>query len=335
MASNRGLHEIARVVVGVTVLGSLIALTFMGALHAPKPNDVELALVAPAPVAEKIRSQLKSVDEDAFVLSTMSSQEEARQAILDREIDAAFAPSQQHSTLLIAGAGGAISKNNLTEMFRGVTARSGGTLTVDDVRPLPVDDRAGLSPFLMTVSILIPSLLIGVALSLAVPGASSRERLYGSVAAGALLGLLNTAVAVWLGALEGHYWAVAGIAALTSVAVSAPIIALHRLLGVAGIGLGGLMFLVIGMPTTGAAIGPDYIPDTFQMFTSVFPAGEAIPVIRNVTYFGGADIGLNLILLTSWAVAGVLVLALTGSRRPASPPSHNGSLDPRDSFALF
>lgn len=332
MSSKHGMREVVRVVVGVSVVGCLVALTFLGALHAPKPNDVELAIVAPTSEAEQLRAQLTNAGGDAFVVTTVGDPDEAKQAILDREIDAAFAPSSRASTLLVAGAGGAIAKSNLTELFRDVTAGSGGELVVDDLRPLPAEDRAGLSPFLLIASILIPSLLIGVALSLAVPKASARERLYGSLAAGVALGLLNSAVAEWLGALQGHYWALAGVAALTSVAISAPIIALHRLFGVAGIGLGGLMFLVFGMPTTGAAIGPKYIPDVFQLFTTTFPAGEAIPVIRNVAYFNSVDIGLNLALLSCWAAAGAVVLILSRkpcSLRPEIQVDRDGSSAPR------
>lgn len=316
MSNKHGLQAVIRVVIGVSLLGSLIALTFMGALHSPRPNGVDLGVVGPPQVVEQLSSQLKSADEDAFEVTTFETVEEAKSAILDRKIDAAFAPTPEAPTLIVAGAGGAIGKTNLTEMFRAVTAKQGGSLTVEDVRPLPADDRAGLSPFLLTVSLLIPSLLMGVALCLGASGASGRERLVGSVVGACLLGLFNTAIADFVfGALTGHYWALAGVATLTSLAISAPIIALHWLFGVPGIGLGALLFLVLGMPTTGAAIGPDYIPEAFQMFTTTLPAGEAIPVFRNIAYFDGADIGTKLILLTCWALTAAAVLLFWRPRR--------------------
>ena len=316
MSSKHGLQAVIRVVVGVSLLGSLIALTFLGALHAPQPNGVDLAVVAPAPVAAALTDRLEAAGEEAFDVRTFTSIEGAKRAILDRKVDAAFAPGPEASTLLVAGAGGAIGKANLTEMFRGLTAASGVSLEVEDVRPLPVEDRAGLSPFLLTVSLLIPSLLLGVALCLGAPRASGRERLIGSLAGACLLGLVNTAIADFaFGALTGHYWALAAVAGLTSLAISTPIIALHRILGVPGIGVGALLFLVLGMPTTGAAIGPDYIPEVFGMFTTTFPAGEAIPVFRNIAYFEGTDISTNLLLLTGWALIAAAVLLL---RRPSS-----------------
>lgn len=324
MSHSHGLRAVARVVVGVSLLGSLIALTFLGALHSPKPNGVDLGVVAPSPVASALADKLDAAVEDAFDVTTFTTAEAARSAVLDREIDAAFAPGPQASTLLVAGAGGAIGKTNLTELFRGITAEMGGSLQVEDVRPLPANDRAGLSPFLLTVSVLIPSLLLGVALCLGAPGASGRQRLVGSIVGACLLGLLNTAVADFVfGTLTGHYWALAGVAALTSLAISAPIIALHWLLGVPGIGVGALLFLVLGMPTTGAAIGPDYIPEAFQVFTTTFPAGEAIPVIRNIAYFDAADISTNVLLLTCWALASAAVLLLWRPRNsgPTALPS--------------
>ena len=281
MSSKHGLQAVIRIVVGVSLLGSLIALTFLGALHSPGPNGVDLAVVAPRPVAAELADRLKAADEDAFDVTPFGSIESARRAILHREVDAAFAPGPGTSTLLVAGAGGAMGKANLTDMFRGLTAASGGSLEVEDVRPSPAEDRAGLSPFLLTVSLLIPSLLLGVALCLGAPLASGREAdSVGSLAGACLLGpgqhrhrrlRLRRPDGPLLGARRGRQpqrrWRSPHPSSPCTGSSESPVSAWARCCSSCS-----------ACRPPEPAIGPDYIPEAFGMFTTTFPAGEAVHI---------------------------------------------------------
>lgn len=314
---------LARVVVATSTIGAIVALCFLGALHAPEPNDVELGVVGAPEQVSPVEQGIDSAAPGAFDISTYPSGEAASEAIRDRQITAAFIPGDSQLELLVAGAGGAIAKNNLIHLGEGLAGASNSAFVVTDLVPLPEDDPAGLSPFLLVVSLLIPSLLFGVLISMAAAGARPRAKLAAALAGGLLLGLTNTLIAdTVLGALSGHFWALAGIATLTSWAISLPIIALHRLVGAPGIGLVTLLFVVFGVPATGAAIGPDFIPDFFQVFTLAFPAGEAIPAVRNLTYFDGANVGFSLLLLGSWACVGALGLIA----KRATDRTRNGSM---------
>ena len=315
---------LARLVVLVSTIGGLIAICFLGALHSPEPNDVDLGVVGPAEATAPVERAIEGVAPGKFDITTYATREEAGEAIQDREITAAFEPAPGKFHLYVAGAGGAMAKNNMVQLGDGLAAHSGSELVVEDLVPLPEEDRAGLSPFLLVVSILIPSLVMGVLISLVASGATPRAKLVAALGGGALLGGGNTLVANGLfGAFSGHYWELAGVATLASWAITLPMIALHRLLGAPGVGITALLFMVFGVPATGAAIGPEFIPDAFQAFTLAFPAGEAIPAVRNIAYFGGADTGLNLLLLSTWACVGALVLAVRRRNQPSVPdPAH-------------
>ena len=326
---NHTQAHLVRAAVMAIVVGGLLAFTFVGALHSPQPNGLDVAVVGPPGLVDPVARQIEATDPSAFDITTYGDEAEARQAILERDIDAAFIPGETDSRLLVAGAGGAIAKSSLSELFREVAEKAGGELAVEDVRPLPEGDRAGLSPFLFTVSILVPSLILGAAIPLAGRGAGALHMLATTLLGGLVIGLSNSAIVDFgLDALTGHYWGVAGIATLTSWAVALPMIAMHRLLGKAGTGVMLLLFLVIGMPATGAGVGPDFIPDLFQIFTLAFPPGEAIPAFRNVVYFDAADTRLNVLLLSSWAAAGAALLAaarqapdLEGNTTPTPQPT--------------
>ncbi len=310
---------LARLVVLISTMSGLIAVCFLGALHSPEPNNVDLGIVGTTEATRPVVQAIERMSPGSFDVTTYESSEDARSAVRDRKITAALEPGGGEFELFVAGAGGAMAKNSMIQMSEGLAAHTQSQLTVTDLVPLPEDDRAGLSPFLLVVSILIPSLVLAVLISVAAARARPRAKLVAALGGGLLLGSINTLVANGvLGAFPGHYWELAGVTTLASWAISLPLIALHRLLGPPGLALGALLFMVFGVPATGAAIGPDFIPDVFQVFTLAFPAGEAIPAVRNIAYFGGADAGISLVLLGAWTVAGALALSL-GQARARSP----------------
>ena len=271
---------------------------------------------ATAPVA----AQLSQRAPGAFDVHRYSSLAAAELAVRTREVDAAFVPGPGPATLVTASAAGAVARASLVELFGGLAASTGTPLHEEDVAPLPEGDRAGLSPFLLAVSVLLPSLLAAVGIAVLGRRSSPPRRLLAAAGAAAGIGLTNAwVVDQVLGALTGHYWELAGIAALLSLAVSGPALALHRLLGAPGLALAALLFLVLGMPTSGAAVGPHYLPDLFAALTSAFPGGEAIPAIRGTVYFSGADVGTDLARLGTWAAAAVVALLAPSPRRTASP----------------
>lgn len=302
-----------RLVIAITLVGSLFAFAYLGALHSPEPNDIDLGVVGSPAQRTAVADALEAgTGAEAFKVSGYATGDEARDAVMDRDIVAAVVVSDQSWELLVAGAGGAMAKSNIEQVGASVASAHQADLVVTDLAPLPADDRAGLSPFLLVVSILIPSVLMGVIFSVIASGSPGRAKLSAAAVAGALLGAINTLVADMVyGALNGHYWELSAFATLVSWAISLPIIAAHRLVGPPGIGLVALLFMVVGVPATGAAIGPDYIPDFFQYLTFVFPAGEAIPAVRNIVYFNSADVGLSIALLSMWAGASAVILAVT------------------------
>jgi hypothetical protein len=137
-----------------------------------------------------------------------------------------------------------------------------------------------------------------------------------------LIGALDAWVLIGVhGALAGAYLPVAGVGALLSAAVSLPALGLHRALGRPGLALAALLFVVFGLPATGGAVGPWFIPDSFQLFSPLLPAGEAIAAVRNAAYFDGAATAAPLWSLAAWAAAGALVLLLPGRRAVPAPAS--------------
>jgi hypothetical protein len=73
-----------------------------------------------------------------------------------------------------------------------------------------------------------------------------------------------------------------------------------------------LFFVVIGNPSAGGAYQPALLPPFWRAISSALPAGAGTDSVRRIVYLGAYNIGGHLIVLASYAVAGV-VLAIIGS----------------------
>lgn len=315
---------LGQAVTAAVVVGAVVVFTFVGALHSPEPNDVPIAIVGPKEVTTALGERIDAAAPGAFDIEYAEDAEAAKWDVIEQEVTAALVPGASESYLYLAGANGAMSENILSRAFTRAIEAGGSDLVVEDLAPLAGGDRAGLSPFLLTMATLLPSLVLAIAVAVEAGRlASPRARLTAAVAGSGVLALVNGIAAdPVLGALEGNFWGVFGTMWLLSFSVAGSALALHRLVGVPGLGLAFLMFLVIGMPVSGAAIGPHFIPEEFQVFTLAFPAGEAVPLLRKVVYFPDASIGLELGLLVGWSALAALVLLAPSRRRREEARDH-------------
>jgi hypothetical protein len=180
-----------------------------------------------------------------------------------------------------------------------------------DLAPLPASDRAGLGPFFFVLTLMIPSLLIAVALTVVVKHVAVRVRLIGAAAFAVVLALIDAALSnVAFGALGGSYLQLAGLGMLIAFATSAVTLGFGRLLGPAGVALAALGLLIVGVPASGAAVGPAFIPGFYAALHPILPMGQALDVVRNSVYFSGHATWGKLGLLSGWALLGIVAAAI-------------------------
>ncbi|TDC75713.1 ABC transporter permease [Actinomadura sp. 7K507] len=311
------------VIVVVALLGMVFAGSFLGALHKPEPHGVPVAVVGPENAVDRLGAEMDKRADGAFDLAAYETEKAARDALLDRDVDAVFVPGQGGAALIVAGATGKIENAVLTQAFQGVGQATGQPVTVEDVRPLPADDGNGVSAIFFVITTVIPAIVLAVLLAFAVPKAGAGRRV-GLLAAGSVvLGGVNAWVAAGLtGALVGAPWELWGLGSLLVFAVSSFAAGALRAGGPPAAGLTVLLFIPIGVPASGGPIGPRFIPEWYAAFGEWLPVSAAINAVRNTVYFDGSAIGGPLLVLTLWAAAGlalVLVPKKTRQRGHAAP----------------
>jgi hypothetical protein len=129
--------------------------------------------------------------------------------------------------------------------------------------------------------------------------------------------------------LSGAFWGVAGITALLAAAVSLTTTALVRWLGTPGIALSALFLMLFSLPATGAAVGPEFVPDFYRGVAPALPSHAALDALRGTVYFGHGGTTGPILILAAWAAGALLVqlAAHVWRDEPPRPPVTGSPLD--------
>jgi hypothetical protein len=323
----------------ILIAGAALAASFVGAFHDPRPHSMPVGVVAPAAQVVKLQAAANAHDPGALSLRPYASATAAAGAIRHRSVDGAVVPGPRDTRLLVASAAGSQTVVTMQRAFSPATLHT--PVTTQDLAPLPTSDRGGLGPFFFVLTLVIPSLLIGVAMTVIVKGLPMRDRIAGAAAFAVVIALVDALLSsVAYGSLGGSFLELAGLGALISFAVSAATVGLGRLLGPLGIVLAALGVLVVGVPASGAGAGTAFVPSFFATLHPILPVGQGVDAVRNATYFSWHATWDKLALLGGWAVLGVVAAAigsrwslpqLVAARRggaPAAPAAPGGASAP-------
>ena len=128
----------------------------------------------------------------------------------------------------------------------------------------------------------------------------------------------------WLGALTGHFWALAGLGMLLVLSAATLTMAFQVLFGTVGIGLTVLLFVVLGNPSAGGAYQAQLLPSLWRGVGSWIPNGAGTDAVRRIVYFGGHGTGGRLLVIAVYVVVGVTVTlgaSVLRARRGTAAPS--------------
>ncbi|WP_199521646.1 hypothetical protein [Jiangella anatolica] len=313
------MRRVIGIALGLSVVLGVLVTAFVWPSSEVAPRDVPIAVAGPPEAVAAVTAQLDEAVPGGFSVDEVASEDEARSAISDRDVYGAIVVSPSGPpAVLTASAAGPVVAQLLDGVARSMASASPGeSASVEDVAPLPSDDPRGTGFNAGALPMVMGGLAVGVAMSFAIAGVWRR------VLGAALAAVGGAAAAVlvmqtWLGVLEGSWVANAGAFALTIAAVSLTVIGLHSLIGEAGVGLGALLFLIVGNPLSGVTSAPELLPSGWGTFGQLLPPGAGGTLLRSTAFFDGAAAGGPLLVLAGWIVVGLL-LAAAGARRPGAP----------------
>lgn len=118
-----------------------------------------------------------------------------------------------------------------------------------------------------------------------------------------------------------------GIGALLAFAAAVIGAAATRWAGTIGYVVLLLLFVPVGISASGSTLGPRMIPPWWAGVGKALPVGSAQPAVRNVTYFNSHAIVDPLLILSAWALAGVIALVLAAVLHPPIPGKPSRPVD--------
>ncbi|MFC7796300.1 DUF3533 domain-containing protein [Streptomyces cinereoruber] len=323
-------------VIGVIALQLLFVASYVGALHEPRLKDVPFGVVAPQAVAGQTVARLEGLPGSPLDPRALPDERTARQQLVNREIDGALVvrPAGTTDTLLVASGGGRALSLALESLLTAVDKNQGRTVRTVDVAPSSPHDFNSLSSFYLVIGWCVGAYLCASILAISAgarPANPTRAATrLGTMTLVALAGGLGGAVIVGpvLGALPGSVWALWGLGALLIFAVGAATLALQGLFGVIGIGLAILLVVIAGNPSAGGAFPAPMLPPFWEAIGPALPPGAGTWAARSISYFHGNDMTSALLVLSAWAVAGVLITMLAAVLRRRRTAEADGAPDP-------
>lgn len=315
----------ALMLVGVFVLQIGFIASYIGAFHSPTPHQIPLAVVAPAgapaSAVEQTVEQLNALSDEPLDARVSPSESAARDDLADRKVAGVLLIGPEKTDeLLVAGAAGGALSEALSQVITAVDSQQSRTVTVSDAIPADDHDARGLSAFYLAVGWVVGGYLASAILGITA-GAKPADR---SRASARLIGLAGYALASGLGgalvaevmfnAFDGGFWELAALGALTVFGVGAFSMAIQVWLGVVGIGLAILLFVVLGNPSAGGAYPAELLPSFWRSIGPWLPPGAATDAIRGIIYFDSAGVTASALVLAGYAVIGV-VFTYLGIRR--------------------
>jgi hypothetical protein len=315
----------AGLVAGGLLIQLAFILSYIGALHSPRPHGIPVAVSAASPrVSAAAVARLNALSGDPVHARTASSAGRARAMVLDRTVDAAVVvgAGRVPDRLYVASAGGPTVAQTAAQIGQQVERAERRSFTVTDLRAPAHGDGRGLSSFYLVVGWVVGGYLTATILGM--PAGMRRPdrgrmvvRLAALAVFAAVSGLLGAViVGPALGALPGHFWQLTGIGALVVFAAAATAAALQALFLLVGTGLAVLLFVVLGNPSSGGVYPASLLPPFWSAIGPALPPGAGVTVVRNTVYFQAHAITGALWVLAGYA-AGGLVIALLAARRPA------------------
>jgi hypothetical protein len=300
------------------------ALCIIGAYHKPHPNGIKVAVVGPPAQTAQLRAGIQKAAGSGFAISSMASAAEAAHAVARRDLDAAFVPTtdpRRPATVIVADAGGRIVATAAETLARSVATAQGAQLVVHDVAPLPAGDEIGVGVFMFMIVCTISGYLAATLLFTLAPALEPARR-YAIVAVTAVAVPLIAYVIGGLGygtytGSFGTILAFIGVGALYVFAIGLITRLLQVLLGPPALFMSLALFIFFNIPSLGATYTRPVLPGFWRFFNHFWIGAETTNAERSILYFGGQDVGTDLLRLLAWTAVIVALLALPVSRKLA------------------
>ncbi|MDN3358587.1 carboxypeptidase regulatory-like domain-containing protein [Actinomadura sp. DC4] len=281
--------------------------SFLSALHHPTPHHIKVAVSASPATTAQLQSRLDAVLPGGFTLQPVGSADEARAAVRDNDVVAAYVPAPRHPQMYGAKADGAAMETTVRSVLTAAAQSTGGTLEFHELAPTSKGDPSGSSPFYLLMACTLPAYFVVVTMQRAV-GFSRRAHVATMVGAGVVAALACYLTAAYgMDAIPRHPLDLLYLFLLTQ-AVSLTSYGLVPFLGAFFPGASVTLFIMLSVPSSGLTVPVALLPGFFRFLHPILPMGNAADALRDVGYFDDEHLGRPTAVLCAWIVLGAALI---------------------------
>jgi hypothetical protein len=303
-------------VVGVALVQVAFITSYVGAFHRPVPHRMPIAVVAPAADSARLVAALNGITGSPLEATAVSSEAVGTRQLLERSVYGVLVvdPTAPTERVLEASANGVSASVGVTTVLDKVATSYHRRLVVDDIRPPAPGDRNSLTSFYLVIGWIVGGYLVASILGISAgsrPANVRRATVRLTVIAvyALLTGYLGALVAVpVLHALPGPTLSLGLLGTLLVFCAGAFAMALQVVAGTVGIGLTILLFVVLGNPSAGGPYSWPLLPTFWRDIGPWIPTGAGTAAARGIAYFDGTAIGVNLLVIATYGLVGVVVV---------------------------
>jgi len=249
-------------------------------------HHVPVAVVAPAKQAAALSARLQQAVPGSFDVRVLTSAEQARGQILDREVYGALLVSGAGLRLDVASAASPAMATALTQAMTPLGKAMSLPVQVQDVRPFPAGDPKGIGLSAGALPLALGGWIAAVRIMAGVRGA--RQQLITAAGLAIFAGLGMTVILQFgLGTIDGSYWLTSMGAMLGAGAACVAVLGLQRMFGAAGLGLAVVALILLGGPVSGLTFAPKCFRPPGGPPANCSP-GATGTLLRNLALFDGA-----------------------------------------------
>lgn len=281
-----------------------------------RPRDAPYNVVAPGVVADGLADLTRDLEPGSLVAVPGTDAERARRDVREGTTVAALVVdlTGTEDRLLVHPDQDEQLRTAVVERIRAVGDSLGRTIRVDRVTEERGWDRQEATVFALATAVLGFAAVVLVSLVRGPVAVTFRRALLrhsvlvvlAPVAAGALV---LTGVVPAPAPADTGTWSLVGVGALGVLAASLTTLALEALLGWAGLGVAGIVFLVLSTPVL-TRPHPYLLPEPWQSLARTTPGGATVDALEAVVVFGGHGVLAPVAFLLAWiammVVAGLL-----------------------------
>jgi hypothetical protein len=309
------------IVVVLAVVLAILAIAFALPAARSKPHGVPIGAAGPQVASGQVADTLEQHAPGAFAITYYPGEASLREAIRNRDVYGGISFGPDGRSLLIATGGSPMVAQMLTQIGNGIAAQTGVQLRTEDLAPPTADDPRGAGLAASALPITLAGLLPAVALVLLL----KREvwtRFVAAVVFAAVAGWTIAALLRYVfGSIDQNFWGVAGGLTLGVLAAGLSMLGLGSLFGRVGLAVGSLLALLLGNPLSALNSAPEMLPSGWGTLGQWLPQGANATLLRSTAFFDGAGATTAIVVLSCWALAGAVLVAIAAVRQSRNSPA--------------